>query len=166
MYERTGMGWSELTWWEKARMLGIACNVEHGSTKPRSVCFKNTPQDIEIANLNRCVRYPGGHCERDGVEGQIWCCPEGYPRDYLERIPPEVSAYEEERRRWLEQEPQSQQPQQPQATLPPAGDPVPVSQHTFFTRLSHPGALAALGLLAGGGVLFFLAGRRNSRRYF
>ena len=166
MYEylRRGLGWSELSWWEKAQRLGIHCNFDHPD-KPRPVCFEDNSQDEQIANVNRCVRYPGGSCERNNRAGSIWCCPEGYPREYMQDIPSDVAIYEEERRRLLEQEPVTPQPTQSTVTPSTSSQPAPVSRHTFLTRLTHPGAIAAITLLAGGGAFFYLMRRRQAWRY-
>ena len=169
MYERTkGLGWSEAPWSYEIATLGLNCELHTRWRKPRSVCFENNPEDEQIAHANQCTRYPNSPCTTQGREGSTWCCPDGYPRDYMRDIPSDVASYEAERRRLLAQEPASPQPEEPVPTpvLPPPSDPTPVAQHTFFTRLTHPGALTALAVLAGGGALLYTMYRRRARRRY
>lgn len=164
MYKRVknGLGWSEAPWsWEVAT-LGINCELETAWEKPRSVCFENNPEDQQVANVNQCVRYHSAPCETQGRDGEIWCCPENYPRDYMQTVPSDVSSYDEERRRLLAQEPETTTPGAPDAS--DQRDPRPVSRHTFWTRLTHPGAITAMVAIAGGGTLFYLMKRRREQR--
>lgn len=172
MYER-GMGWVAPSLFSWAGLWSAGeCNISGPSGKPREVCFQETPEDVAIANASGCTRYhQTGSQERQrkcpGDLGFVWCCPEGYPREYMRNIPSDVSSYEEERRRLLEQEAVTQEPgTTPESTpsTPAPSVPAPIAQHTFWTRLTHPGALAAFGVVAGAGVLFYIISRRRSRR--
>lgn len=171
MYESLtrGLGWNEPEGWYDIANAAGACNLRGPSGSPREICFNNTPQDAEIAYQSRCTRISSFFSDspvgcNDG-QGAVWCCPEGYPREYMRDVPSDVSIYEEARRRHLEEEPASPPGQLPPDRRPDGGTPRPVSQHTFLTRLSHPGAIAAIALLGGGGALFFFMRRRRGRRY-
>ncbi len=65
---------------------------------------------------------------------------------------------------WLEEEPAPSEPPPPPDEPATPDRPSVVPQHTFFTSLSHPGAIALLALLAGGGAMFFFARSRSGRR--
>jgi len=164
MYERVqaGLGWDELSWTDWFLYRGI-CG-QRGSLvgdRTHEVCFQETPEDQAIADAAHCIRYRNmlDSPKACGENGHIFCCPEGYPRPYMREIPPEASVYEAERERWLAQEPEdSTLPQEP-VDSEGADQPPSVPRHTFWTKLSHPGAMAALAVLGAGG-LFFLMRRR------
>ena len=179
MYERTraDLGWYEPSGWEWFNV-GGACDDywgfrhiegERGHGKPREICFRNDPEDEQIAHNSGCTKLPPRfawtgrtHVSCDDEKGTIWCCPENYPQEYMQNIPSDVSSYEEERQRLLAQEPAAPGDQQPET--PDSPTPAPVSRHTFWTRLTHPGAITAMAAIAGGGALFYYLKHRRVGR--
>ncbi|MHC4297760.1 MAG: hypothetical protein ACYS7Y_10705 [Planctomycetota bacterium] len=163
MYEKVsrGLGWNEPEGLHDLYFLSGACNLRGPSGSTREICFDTTAEDEEIARQAGCSPLQALFsdetvgCNND--RGRLWCCPEGYPREYLREIPPEVSVYEQEQKRLLEQAPMTQPP----SDTTPSSVSSPVSRHTFWTRLTHPGALAAIGVLAGSGVLFYFMQKRR-----
>lgn len=156
-YEKTGLGWSEMSAWESG---GASCTTV-GSTLPlidwirgegetpensREICFPTSEE--HIARANSCVesktRWTGDRIEctdDQGRSGHVWCCRPGYPRPYYEPsvvTPPGA-------------EPETPPlPPIPTEFQPPTGE-----RATFFEKLLHPGALLAIGLFAGAGVLIY-----------
>lgn len=89
-------------------------------------CFKGTSPEQRLAMEAQCERI-GWPCETGREDGSTWCCPPGQP----DRQIPEGEVIFGE----------------PDVTPVPPGDPTPGPQHSFWTRLTHPGALMAIGLL-------------------
>lgn len=168
MYERKGLGWSEPGGWD-AVSVAAQCNLRGPSGKPREICFDTTPEDEAIAHQSGCTRLegllqPGTYTTCNGDRGNFWCCPDNYPRDYMENIPSDVSSYERERLRLLAQDPSTATPGSPAPDAQDQRDPRPGHRHTFWTRLTHPGAIAAMVAIAGGGTLFYFLKRRRGQR--
>ena len=98
-------------------------------------CFKATSAEQSLALESQCERI-GWPCETGDEAGSTWCCPPGQP----DRQVPEGYVT----------------PGEPEIVVP-SGDPRPVHQRSFLSKLSHPGALAALGLMAVAGYLGYRA---------
>lgn len=100
-------------------------------------CFKDTVAERTLAIESECSRI-GWFCETSGERGETWCCPIGRPASQIPEgdvVPGDPSI----------------------VVIPPAGgEPRPFSQHSFLSRLSHPGAIAAFGFI---GVAAFLGYR-------
>jgi len=154
MYEKTGLGWSEVSSWDTG---GASCATT-GSTLPlidwirgdtpensREVCFPDS--EAHIARANSCMesktRWTNNRieCTDEGRAGHIWCCRPGYPRAYYEPSivqPPEF-------------EPETPPlPPIPEFTPPTGGE-----RADFFGKLMHPGSLIALGLFSAAGALIY-----------
>jgi len=97
-------------------------------------CFKETVAERLLAEQSECVRM-GYACDVSGDAGATWCCAVGRPASQL---PGGVVT-----------------PGEPEVVVvpPPGGDPRPISEHTVLSRLAHPGALMALGLIGVAGFL-------------
>lgn len=139
MYERTGLGWSEISWWESA---GMSC----GGESSREVCFPDS--EIATAQASGCVenrtRWTNNRMPcmtQSGNPGHVYCCRPGYPRAY--EVSPEAQAIIQ----------QQQQLPEILPSIPEFQPPTPGEQASFFARLMHPGALMAIGLFSIAGVL-------------
>jgi len=133
-YMPAGLGWETIfeTNWiggqtetPKSCMELVHRGVTAGEAQER--CFKDTTAERALATKAQCKRI-GWECETRGESGATWCCPPGLPDHQV----PEGYVT----------------PGDPQITvIPPAGGgPRPVFRHSFFSNLSHPGALMALGV--------------------
>lgn len=146
MYEHTpaGLGWEtifETNWLGGQTETPHHCMelVDRGvpGAEAQQRCFKETTAERQLATEAQCVRI-GWPCETSGAAGSTWCCPPGQP----DRQVPEGQVI----------------PGDPAVTIipPSGGDPRPVFQHSFLSRLSHPGAMMAIGLF---GVVAYLGYR-------
>jgi len=154
-YMPSGLGWETLferNWYGGQSETPLTCMelVDRGvsAAQAQQRCFKDTAPERTLAAQAECVRI-GWPCQTSGEEGSTWCCPPGNP----DRQVPEGSVT----------------PEEPEITvvLPSGGDPRPLYQHSFWSRLSHPGAIAALGLVAVtaylGYKLLFVEEQREDR---
>lgn len=177
MYEkvRSGLGWSALDYgdWQWWLGRGGACNRGYGN-KTREICFLDSEEST--AHANACVRLVGGGdgsseqtnvpCwTEEGNRGSFWCCPENFPVPDV--ITTEHEVYEEAREDALDEQSSSQtEPTQNDLpSIPGATRPVSVQARTFFEKLSHPGAIAALGVAGAAALLLYFNSRRDRSIY-
>jgi hypothetical protein len=151
-YMPAGLGWEtvyETNWYGGQTETPKGCielsdrGVPMAEAQTR--CFKQTAAEQSLAIASECERV-GWECETDGEQGSTWCCAPGRPDHQV----PEGEVI----------------PGDPDVTVvPPAGgDPRPLYQHSFMSRLSHPGAMAAIGLMAVVGYLGYRALAANEYR--
>lgn len=135
MYEHAagGLGWETVyeTNWLGGRTGTIrgCLELQHRGVpgaEAQTRCFKSTSPEQALAIQSECERI-GAPCETGGESGSTWCCNPGQPERQLAEG--EVILGE------------------PEVIPVPPGDPAPGARHSFWTKLTHPGALAAIGLM-------------------
>lgn len=143
MYEFSpiGLGWEtvyETNWYGGQTETPKSClELQHRNVSAEEAhvrCFKQNEAEQRLAIESECVRV-GWDCQTDGEQGSTWCCAPGRPDHQIaegEVIPGEPDVI---------------------VVPPTGGDPRPLYQHSFISRLSHPGAMAAIGLMAVVGYL-------------
>lgn len=136
MYEHSpsGLGWETLyqtNWYGGQTETPLRCIELQDRGVPgeeaEQRCFKGTSPEQTLAIQSECERI-GFPCETGGEGGSSWCCAPGRPDRQLR----EGEVF----------------PGEPEVTVVPPGDPTTGHRHSFMSKLSHPGALAALGLIA------------------
>jgi hypothetical protein len=151
MYEfsQSGLGWEtvyETNWYGGQTETPKSClELQHRGVPGAEAqvrCFKETAAEQRLAIESECERI-GWECETGDEQGSTWCCAPGRPDHQV----PEGEVI----------------PGEPEVTVvPPAGgDPRPLYQHSFMSRLSHPGAIAAISLMAVVGYLGYRAFAAN-----
>jgi len=147
MYEtQKGMGYSPVLqtrtfsdWWNGVTPEPKPCLERQPGG--RMVCFQDTPSERELARTYDCVRT-GQACNDNGAVGGVWCCPTMFFADHPTQ--PDSNNTEVV----MEEE-------QVTVTPPPTTPPRPFSTHTVIGKLTHPGAILAMGLAVAGTFLLY-----------